>query len=154
MLLSAAAPVLADQDAWIKKRKPEELFAFVMADPDCPVSEADAREIVHGALVRARIRELSEWTPRETMLVLQLDCLKERDARWVFSVEAKLAKMQVRQKTELVTTPMFGTHRRMGRSGADGIRQAVRDTAEAALTDYLEANFDLDTTGTGNQDRG
>ena len=146
----------------LKKDNPDELFVFYNQLGNCPFTEDSIDSMIDGRLTRSRLQRIqSSMGVREDGfglgIVLNCDDAKDDDGIYIFSVEGFFLERVTVQKpwgpmeVFMVHHPLvfsygkFGafTHSSNGDKARETMRNAVRETLEDALTDYLKANFDL-----------
>jgi len=147
-ILVATTVLLAGQavaeDKWLKKRDPEELFAYVDIH-ECPLSTDEVTERVHSTLVRSRIKPLTEWRSGDVVLYVVLDCTSDTTDTWVFNQTVMLAKIKNEGRDGVIVSfrhdDQFHT---FGKGGEPFIRENLNKAIDAAFMNYLNANFDLE----------
>jgi len=143
-LLPIAAIASADSQPWLKKENPNELFAVTVSTEHCPISVVDLDELVNGVLVRARIKKKSAWAENELLLSVEIGCKLLSDSMWAFRYDVFYSRFSLDTSGNLIeTTAIDGKHYGIGTKDEDGMRSAIRELVEDAITDYLKANFDL-----------
>ena len=139
-LFLLAGNVLADPQPWMKKENPEELGVWVSQDPDCPTF--DLESLVHGVIIRSRIRPVSILETPVLYLTVVVACIP-RDGQsdsYVFDVDVNFG-VRYGQSTHMhYQSPSYGI---FGQGTSDYLQQSVKESVEMAITDYLQANFDL-----------
>ena len=140
LLLPAFAS--ADVNPWLKDDKPEEMYATAIGAEGCPHSESEIEEILHGLLIRSRIKPSAEWNSGEVLLTVRLRGIED-SGLYTYSLEVELARWHVVFGAIISTTIMGDDYGSYGRDTKSGITRIVKESAENALTDYMKANFDL-----------
>ena len=129
-------------DRWIKKRHPEELYAYVDTY-QCPLTAGELTESIHATMIRSRIRPLTKWESGDIALYVVLLCTPDDEDHWVFQLSVMLARL-ADERGDIVVSyrhdDQFGS---FGRAGSERLLQAVDKAVDAAFTKYLNANFDL-----------
>ena len=123
-----------------KQANPNELAYWVGVHPDCPISRAEVVEIMEGVFVRSRIKPLggSHWTMKPLNLTVSLGCMKHEYDNPMFSIHMRFGDSSREIPIEYVALYSY-----FGMGGKEFIKTALRARTEAAMTDYLKANFDL-----------
>jgi len=123
-----------------KQENPNELAYFLLVHPDCPVTEEEGESILEGVLVRSRIKPLVRpaWVSRPLYLSVSLECIKPKNNNPVFQIIARFG--DVSGEIPIFYFPDYGF---FGIGPKDSMKTAFQGRVEAAITDYLKANFDL-----------
>ena len=150
VLSSAAARVDAQPREYMKKTSPDELYVSFFQGPQCPWP---LEHVVDGALVRSRIRRKPLWSFGETILFVDVNCMRPQSASGFVVhlgvsfgsfVRAEagaqrpfdVVEINPDRYSDLGTTPP-------GDSGRQFVESTLRERIDVALVDYLRANFDL-----------
>jgi len=138
LLLSGVAS--ADPEPWMKKEKPDELGVYVERESECP--EFDIQELVHGVLIRSRVRPLPFTDTPELYLNVNVRCIEldNQPNFYSFSSDIRFSYRASLGTYLLYEFPAYGT---LGHGGSAFIQQSIKESVESAITDYLQANFDL-----------
>jgi hypothetical protein len=134
----------ADPQPWMKKANPNELVLVIFGpNGECPASRESLHEAAKGVLTRSRIKAIEETPPAEKAestfpwLVVGIGC---QDGLYEVGVDFIVQDATgFRHRAGLFGYGSHGTH---GNSGPHLVN-SVRNDVEAAITDYLKANFDL-----------
>ena len=130
-------------DKWLKKRDPEELYAYIDIH-ECPITTEEVTESVHSMLVRSRIKPLSEWGSGDVVLYVVLDCTSETEASWIFNQSVILAKISREGADDTVVSFRHDDlYHTFGKGGESLIDKTLNQALDAAFMKYLHANFDL-----------
>ena len=141
ILLFLAGNAFANGDTWIKRDNPDELYVTTYAY-DCPFNDETLSRETRGVVIRSRIRPVDRWNEGEILLYVQIQCLRD-NSLYLFDIDIHLAKFALNADDDIVVSHTFSTYGSLGQGGRDYILDSVKDGVEAALTDYLVANFDL-----------
>lgn len=124
----------------LKQDEPNELAYFVATSDSCPVSTRTAENIVKGVFVRSRIKPLGgdAWMTKKIHLSVQMSCVRVSGASPIYSTEVFFSAIS--SGLIIRFAPNLGV---LGIGSKDYHEQAIKDAVEEAVTQYLEANFDL-----------
>jgi hypothetical protein len=129
-----------DRLSWLKKEikvnAPEKLMFSVSAYDDCPFTENEISEIVHGVLVRSRLKpEKIEGMGSHLYLNIALRCTKPSNGLYVYSSDIYFARWD---SAPLLIQPNFGT---VGDAKKQTIKNLLKESVEGAITVYVASNF-------------
>ncbi len=100
-------------------------------------------------MVRSRIKRDKYWIPDELVLVVAVECFETRpQSRFAYRIGVNSGRFALNPTdpsdfTIIVSWDTdYGSIGTSPRDGGGFIRSSVRDRVEAALADYLKANFD------------
>jgi len=124
----------------IKVDNPNQLLYWAGADKVCPVTEGAMQEIIEGVFIRSRVKPVKEaiFDPGSIYLDVSLSCLKREENWYVYHIGVWFSRYS--------PTPAVKFDHNFGTTGigADtNITAAIKETVEAAITEYIKANFDL-----------
>ena len=142
-------PIIASADTseWLKKENPNELRVITLISTTCPSTEKEYRDIAEGVLVRSRIKPLEMPGMHELALYVHLACIDSGNDNLPISLTVHFGKaIRDEHGTTLKTAlspKYFRYFDQTGSTGVDVIEAQLREAVENAVTDYLEANFDL-----------
>lgn len=143
LLLLLPALVLGEPSTWLKKENPNELYAIVRIGQDCPYSNAELKDVVHGVFIRSRIKPMNSVGRDELALDVELSCIKN-GSLWVYSAEIAFTKVSsYKDKTILYTKREQRYYSWFGQDDKDGTRAVIQTRVEMAITEYLKVNFNL-----------
>ena len=138
-------PILAsaDPEPWMKKENPNEIHVASIFSAGCPASSGEAEDVVSGVLARSRLK------------MVHADPSTNRGMPWlVMFLSCGSDQVICTANIDFVGQDKDGFRFRHGITGytvtgnCNGQKQilltSLRDGVEAAITDYLRANFDLD----------
>jgi len=140
-LLLLVNSALAEPQEWMKKENPG-VLATVVVNNGCPDSEETYRNAVAGVLVRSRIRPVESVNEVDGYFYLQAELLcyeiPEVAGRYAASVSVTFGRVSV-------PIDIAFPRRRwmMGTNSRDSVLDGLIKRTEAAISDYLKANFDL-----------
>lgn len=143
LLLLLPVLVSADPQPWMKKTNPNELYSWVRVGSTCSTTSEKLERIVHGVLVRSRIKPTTDFG--ELILLVDVQCgSKAVGIGSTFTVYADFVR-KVEVGDELYTARMglLPFNGGFGIENESGIESYVRLIVEDVITDYLKANFDL-----------
>ena len=128
-----AGNVLAEPQLWMKKENPNELAVLVSDNPYCPDTQQGYADIVTGVLTRSRIS--LALVGSDVLLSVSVQC-----GGPAYSIDVHFGRW-----LEGGTVILFAAgYSSVGiYSNATYLRTVLRETVEEAITDYLQANFDL-----------
>ena len=140
ILFLLAGNVQADPQPWMEKENPDELGVYTRLDSDCPTFELEA--LVNGVLIRSRVRPLDFTETPELYLNVIAECLEfsTRERFYSYSIDIRFAFRNSAFVHLIYESPNYGA---FGHGDSDFIQEAIKDATERAITDYLQANFDL-----------
>lgn len=141
----------------LKRENPDQLKVFYDQYGECPFTKESITSMIDGLLVRSRLKPATstEWFSDSThfSLDVNLSCGDSDDnppqlfkISTRFSEKATLQKPLGLLKVYMDHTPSYdvwGTYNRDREKSERFLRNAIRESVEDALTDYLKANFDL-----------
>ena len=137
VLLCSAAT--ADPQPWMKKENPETLSAVVAVGIECPFTETEAKEVVHGVLIRSRLRP-RDWSTETLFIGVAVDCLETTNSGlFIYDADVSFFRWEFSRMLEEVT----GDYSNFGIGRRADILGSIRESVEGLVTDYLQANFDL-----------
>jgi hypothetical protein len=112
----------------------------VAVAPNCPLTEKEATEAVSGVLIRSRVKPLTgnEYWTQPLLLDVQLDCLKSESIYQIFMLTIYFGNA-----SKLPVTFMAHPYNRYGTVDKADLISSIKDRVEAAITDFIKANFDL-----------
>ena len=124
----------------LRQAEPDELAYFVGASPDCSITEEEIETIVKGVFVRSRIKPLGgyEYLSKDVYLNVALQCLPIDNNNPIYLIDVKFGKAS--GPAFILYERSFGS---FGINTDKTIKQSIKSGAEAAITAYLQANFDL-----------
>ena len=138
-LLVLSGVALADPQPWMVKENPDELGVLAISESGCP--DFDIEALVHGILIRSRIRPTTISASRDLNLEVGVSCLEIETSPGFYSYHTNVRFGVAPQRgVYMVYTPGY-TH--LGHGERPDIVASVRGAVEEAITDYLQANFDL-----------
>ena len=141
-MLAGGQVVAADK--WLKKKDPEELYAYIDAQ-DCPITSAEITDIVHAQLIRSRIKPLTKWDSGQVVLYVALDCALDDGETWLFELTTMLAKLKSEGRNNVAVSfrheDQFDS---FGKGSVSTITKTLERAVEDAFMKYLNANFDLE----------
>lgn len=141
ILFLLACNVLADPQPWMKQDNPNELpLAFGITDT-CRASEETYKDIVRGVLIRSRIKQGDSDVTR-LHLIVDVSCgqlVGTSDSEFAFRLGIYFG-IRTEDGDFTVHYPGYGVY---GIESELGLQDALKDSSEDAITDYLQANFDL-----------
>ena len=135
----------------LRKENPNEIWVLYFQDDDC---SGNYEQIVEAELAQSRIKRKEYYNYDETVLRVTLECMAlSNEQNLVFNIDVyfgKFAEVINPEPDEYDFTPImyFPNYGSLGIAGTDSvgeqfIKNGVRDSVEAALTNYLKTNFDL-----------
>ena len=150
----------------LEKENPDQLKVSYFQYGQCPFTETSIEYMIDGLLVRSRLKqpEPGEWGVNDsTYFHLRVDvfCGDDDDEsfRSIYMVEAKFRqevtlhkskgplKVEIQHVHQLrhgsAGNAIWGTYNKGSEQSNGTLRNSIREVVEAALTDYLKANFDL-----------
>jgi len=135
--------VLAEGSTWLTKDDPGTLYVTTSAEGDCPLSAKNLDKLVKGVIIRSRIKPAEGWNPHETALNVDLVCLKREGNSPVYESTVQFVKIHLNDDGMVLLTHMMEDYGSLGIGDKSFVSQSLKDSTEAAITDYLKANFDL-----------
>lgn len=140
----------------LKRENPERLFYWLSIDEECPVVKTDIEKMTAGIFVRSRLQQPSfaSWyiLPNQFELRTVVDC-NDNDGVILYYIMTRFReKVTVRKSDGPLRVRMdhiedYGSSGMLydpdyGRADSrDTVRNAIRESVEDAITDYLKANF-------------
>ena len=147
-VLSAALSnaVAAEAPQWfldaIKVDNPNQLAVYTYADEECPFTTEDLKTIVSGVFIRSRVKPLTgwEWASDDLHLGVELTCIKMRDQtdRFIYRIDLQYGNYSVVPRIQY--SHDYGY---LGLANKASIIMILKNKVEAAITDFIKANFDL-----------
>ena len=135
--------VLAEPEEWMVKENPDELMVLAFSTISCPVSGEIAYSTVEGVLTRSRIKAIpfTEASPEAEFpwLLVFLGC---GDDRVLCSADVDFLGQEINGFRFRYGIVGYGVHGYCD-NDPDRLLDQLRDGVESAITDYLQANFDL-----------
>jgi hypothetical protein len=124
----------------LKSPTPNQLAYWVDIASDCEITEDEAISLVDGVLIRSRIKPLSQSLGREASLYLniRLYCLPVESRNPIFQIAINFARW-----TPYPPILYENTYRNLGYGDKEFVSQALKETIEDAITDFIKVNFDL-----------
>ncbi len=141
LFLLLAGTVCAEDDTWLRNINPNDMYVFAYTD-GCPFTGEDLKQEARGVLIRSRMRPVETWNSGETLLYVDVTCLRNNDMH-IFNIDILLAKFEHNIDGDVVISHTFANYGKLGQGGRRFTLDAVEEGVEEALTDYLVANFDL-----------
>ncbi len=142
---------------WLKVENPDTLFVDYNQYGECPFGTESIEKTLDNLLVRSRLKRasLSHWLFNSTKFKLRIrvNC-DDDDGRLsrLFNVSTSFREGITVQrpigpvKIDVDHVPDYdrlGVYTPDREQNTDFLKNAIRDSVEDALTDYLKANFDL-----------
>ena len=137
----------------LRKENPDQLYVSYDQYGDCPFSEQSIVSMIDGLLVRSRLKPISEkeWRNSDSTwfhLKVVVGCDDDNKAPYIFDVSTRFCEEVTLQKPGERIRVFMEHIQGYGAWGTfnpdtDYLRNAIRESVEDALTDYLKANFDL-----------
>ena len=140
LLLSGAAS--ADPQPWMEKENPDELPTIFGFSTNCPEEEDSTYlDIALGVLIRSRIKGATESLPTDLLLYVGVQCgpPSSPNSTFLYSVDVFFG----RYTDDGYLTVYYPGYGAFGTTDEDSLRNSLRERTEFAITDYLQANFDL-----------
>ena len=133
LLLSLA---VADPQPWMKKENPDDLPLVVRFAKVCPDAEETYQELLVRVLTRSRLR--GDFA-NGLGIYVDVQCTSTPDPEiFIFVIDVSFILLE---GSEMM---MFSEeYMKYGLASAESIRTQLRAKTEDAITDYLQANFDL-----------
>lgn len=146
LLLLSSQVQPAEPPSWLyptlKVDNPNELAVYVLADSKCPITTDELKEIVSGVLIRSRGKPLlgDEWLERSLFLEATVNCMKldTPESSQIFNIGVQFGNYSVTPPVQYPTGYKY-----VGIGSKDYIVSTYKSKVEAAMTDYIAANFDL-----------
>ena len=148
-LILVCASVQAEPKPWMKKPNPNELWTLVVSDDECPASEQRVEQTVQDVLIRSRIKPLSKPNLEELdflSLFVGLKCipLMSGDSSHGYIFVSNVWFVTECNGHSVVHSADWGGIRAMRTEDDAGfVLRNIREDVENAISDYLQANFDL-----------
>ena len=146
-------PVLAsgEPQGWMKKADPNELYLLNYLGAACPHELDDLTSANRGVLTRSRIRTADVKEPKignenGIGLLVRLECYPtEISGSYIFSTSVEFISRTVETNGwDIPVRFLYGSdYITIGIETQPEIMDAVKRNVEDAITDYIEANFDL-----------
>jgi hypothetical protein len=138
--------VAAETPKWfldaIKVDNPNELAVLAVPNEECPITKAELNKIVSGVLIRSRVKPLTgdAWYQNSLYLKVKLGCLRKSETTRSqgYSLNINFGNALVKQM--YLYTYDYGS---LGPQGKAGMTSVIKQHVEAAITDFIKANFDL-----------
>ena len=152
-----AGNALAEPLSYMEKENPNELGYHVSANCEIRMDAVDPWEIVDGVMIRARIKPdrywgleimvgggYPEYSRDMIFLSLYYNCVPvgEQYAFWV-DISFSFAVIVRGQQLNHIVMYERPTYSGTGFGDPDWLAELIRTYTEEAITDYLQANFDL-----------
>lgn len=134
---------LTDEASWIVKENPDVLYVGTFAHSDCPISGKELEKLVKGVMIRSRIKPAESWGAFEPTLQVTVNCLPLQGNNPVFHSSVQFKKMLIDDNDDLLYIHRASDYGTIGIGEKSFITQSLKDSTEAAITEYLKANFDL-----------
>jgi hypothetical protein len=125
----------------LKVDNPNELALIVAAGKHCPFTTEELKEMTSGVLIRSRVKPLLgiEWLTKSLTLLASVDCLKDKlDDKQVFTMRLIYGNFSV--PLSVLYPDGYPSY---GLADRDFILSTYKGSAEAAITDFIKAKFDL-----------
>jgi hypothetical protein len=133
----------ADPEPWMKKANPDELVTLVVPGKDCPASVDEIERAVSGVLVRSRLKRIDRAPNRDNAvgtfpwLMISLRCTAD-----LYAFDVDFVASDADGFLDRLGLTGYGTAGTNANS-TEVFLGALRKNIEAAITDYMKANFDL-----------
>ena len=157
ILFLLAGNALAEPLSYMEKENPNELGYYVNSNCEIRTDAVDPYEIIDGVMIRARIKPDRTWgnkvivgvsgpeiTRNMIFLSLYYNCVRvgEQYAFWV-DISFSFAVIVRGQQLNHIVMYERPTYSGTGFGDPDWLAELIRSYTEEAITDYLQANFDL-----------
>lgn len=138
---------LGHADDWlhqaIKVDNPNELAFWVKFGGECPVTKEAVQKIVEGVFIRSRVKPLKAEAIREPgriYMSVDLFCFKSDPSYDWVAYRIALTFGRFSPSPAILFDRDFGS---VGTGGKESISTTIKERVEAAITEYIKANFDL-----------
>lgn len=138
VLLTWAQLATAEPLPWMKQDNPDNLGLILRVGSGCPETLDEYSKLIQGIFVRSRLPRTDQFDGLNLYADLQCTGVVV-DGLHAFSLDVHFARV-TDDGLMLYGATNYG---RLGLADKEAISDEVRDTSEAAITDYLKANFDL-----------
>jgi hypothetical protein len=123
----------------LKVDNPNELPVMADSGDDCLITDDEMIDIVSGVLIRSRVKPLTgdEMFERPLYLYVGLNCYKEERYQ---TYNLRVYFGNASGKVDYLVDQPYGTFRRDDKAGMTTV---IKNSTEAAITDFIKANFNL-----------
>ena len=144
-LLLLSNHVYAELSEWLhqalKVDNPNQLAYWVEVGKNCPVTQKEVENLVEGVFIRSRIKPLKEGVFDSGVIYLDVGLVCNGvSSNHIDSYVSKILFGRIVPTPAVWFQGEFGT---VGRGSKDFMVGAVKGSVEAAITEYIKANFDL-----------
>lgn len=149
LLLLSSQLQAEELPAWLypvlKVNNPNELAVWTSAGETCPVTNDDLNEITSGVLIRSRVKPLlgDEWVKNSVHLQVTVDCARVFVEGNTYAYKTAITWSNASGQTSFHYAWDYGRLGGMDITDPARLKTSIKGSVEAAITDYIKANFDL-----------
>lgn len=129
-------------ESWMKKENSSELGLYVDTHTSCPFSNADIKNLIEGEFLRARIKPTADL---DLYLQISVTCMNaesgSRQLGYAVHYDIIFGTLTANYGLMHHASPSYGSMLLGGMNDISFLKNAIRDSASNALTDYLKANL-------------
>jgi len=128
---------------FVKQQDPDFLPYFVTQTDDCPSTQAAAEEVIEGVIIRSRVRTaVRDIGYPDLYINVGLTCIESQSGAIAIALEVYFGKypMLLGGGITNYSQILLGSS-----SDRQNFLGSIRISIEEAMTDYVEANFLLDS---------
>lgn len=146
-MLLLPAVVSAEPMSWMKRGNPNELGYLASVQPECPFTQEQIVAVIEDEFLRARVKPMDWRSTPDLYLNLDVSCLGRtaggQPTDWSISSSLGFAAI-IEMEPMLYAGSQYGSQTNAGvsESSIQFVTDTMKRGIEAALTDYLKANFD------------
>jgi len=146
-ILLLPAITFAEPKPWMQRENPNELGYLVSVQPECPFTQEEISAVLEGEFLRSSVEPVNWASTPDLYLNLDVSCLGRttdgQPSDWSISSSLGFAVI-INREPMLYAGLEYGsqTNAGVGASSIQFIKDTITSGIDAALADFLKANFD------------